>query len=125
MKKPWVVPVLLAATAALLVVFLPVGAIADAVQSVLITNWPDHWTVRGTVSVEGPVKHAKLAAIREIVVPPVSPKETVRLVQGGTVTVTGSGDDWKFNDANLICGGIKTANATVYLIDGVLLPPQQ
>ncbi|MGW0018363.1 fasciclin domain-containing protein [Rhodococcus sp. NPDC003382] len=46
-------------------------------------------------------------------------------VQGGTVTVTGSGDDWKFNDANLICGGIKTANATVYLIDGVLLPPQQ
>lgn len=46
-------------------------------------------------------------------------------VQGGTVTVTGSGENWKFNDANLICGGIETENATVYLIDGVLLPPQQ
>lgn len=45
-------------------------------------------------------------------------------VQGGVVTVTGSGENWKFNDANLICGGVKTENATVYLIDGVLLPPQ-
>ncbi len=40
------------------------------------------------------------------------------------MTVTGSGENWKFNDANLICGGIETENATVYLIDGVLLPPQ-
>ncbi|WP_138997944.1 fasciclin domain-containing protein [Rhodococcus zopfii] len=45
-------------------------------------------------------------------------------VQGDAVTVTGSGENWKFNDANLICGGIETENATVYLIDGVLLPPQ-
>ncbi|MFD6675611.1 fasciclin domain-containing protein [Rhodococcus zopfii] len=45
-------------------------------------------------------------------------------VQGAAVTVTGSGENWKFNDANLICGGIETENATVYLIDGVLLPPQ-
>jgi uncharacterized surface protein with fasciclin (FAS1) repeats len=27
------------------------------------------------------------------------------------------------NDANVVCGGVKTANATVYLIDSVLLPP--
>ena len=27
------------------------------------------------------------------------------------------------NDANVICGGVKTANATVYLIDSVLMPP--
>lgn len=89
MKKPWLVPVLLAASAALLVLLLPAGAIADAVQSVLITNWPDHWNVKGTVSIEGPVKHARQAAIREIVVPPVSPKETVRLVQGGLLTTDG------------------------------------
>jgi len=43
-------------------------------------------------------------------------------VQGGTVEVTGSGENWKVNDANVICGGIQTANATVYLIDGVLMP---
>ncbi len=43
-------------------------------------------------------------------------------VQGGTVEVTGEGDNLKVNDANVICGGVQTANATVYLIDGVLSP---
>ncbi|MBM7789727.1 fasciclin domain-containing protein [Tenggerimyces flavus] len=45
-----------------------------------------------------------------------------KTVQGGTVTVTGSGDDLKVNDATVICGGVQTANATVYLIDTVLMP---
>ncbi|GAB3932959.1 cell surface glycolipoprotein Mpt83 [Kribbella albertanoniae] len=39
------------------------------------------------------------------------------------VTVTGSGQNLKVNNANVICGGVKTANATVYLIDTVLMPP--
>ncbi|MEE2058038.1 fasciclin domain-containing protein [Rhodococcus artemisiae] len=43
-------------------------------------------------------------------------------VQGGSVEVAGAGDEWTVNDANVICGGIETANATVYLIDGVLMP---
>lgn len=43
-------------------------------------------------------------------------------VQGGTVEVTGSGDEWMVNGANVVCGGVQTANATVYLIDGVLMP---
>ncbi|MBT2250079.1 fasciclin domain-containing protein [Arthrobacter sp. BHU FT2] len=43
-------------------------------------------------------------------------------VQGGSVTVTGSGDTLKVDDANVICGGVKTKNATVYLIDSVLMP---
>ncbi len=43
-------------------------------------------------------------------------------VQGGTVEVTGSGDDLKVNDASVICGGVQTENATVYLIDSVLMP---
>lgn len=45
-------------------------------------------------------------------------------VQGGKVKVSGSGDALKVNGANVICGGIKTANATVYLIDQVLDPAQ-
>jgi len=44
-------------------------------------------------------------------------------VQGAALNVTGSGDDIKVNDAGLVCGGIKTANATLYLIDTVLMPP--
>lgn len=43
-------------------------------------------------------------------------------VEGGTVNVTGSGDELMVNDANVICGGVVTANATVYLIDSVLMP---
>lgn len=27
------------------------------------------------------------------------------------------------NNASVVCGGVKTANATVYLIDTVLMPP--
>ncbi|WP_405071800.1 fasciclin domain-containing protein [Kribbella sp. NBC_01510] len=44
-------------------------------------------------------------------------------VEKQNVTVTGSGDSLKVNGANVICGGVKTANATVYLIDSVLMPP--
>ena len=43
-------------------------------------------------------------------------------VEKGAVHVTGSGDSLKVNDANVICGGVHTANATVYLIDTVLMP---
>jgi len=56
----------------------------------------------------------------------ISPKDiagTHKTVEGGDVTVTGSGDSLKVNDANVICGGVHTANATVYLIDSVLMPP--
>jgi uncharacterized surface protein with fasciclin (FAS1) repeats len=44
-------------------------------------------------------------------------------VEGQKVTVTGSGDSLKVNGATVVCGGVKTANATVYLLDTVLLPP--
>lgn len=44
-------------------------------------------------------------------------------VQGSDLTVSGEGDMWMVNDANVICGGVQTANATVYLIDSVLMPP--
>jgi uncharacterized surface protein with fasciclin (FAS1) repeats len=43
-------------------------------------------------------------------------------VQGGSVTVTGSKDALKVDDASVICGGVHTANATVYLVDSVLMP---
>ncbi|HEY0453965.1 fasciclin domain-containing protein [Actinophytocola sp.] len=43
-------------------------------------------------------------------------------VEKGMVDVTGSGDSLKVNNANVICGGVHTANATVYLIDSVLMP---
>ncbi|NED98908.1 fasciclin domain-containing protein [Phytoactinopolyspora halotolerans] len=44
-------------------------------------------------------------------------------VQGASVTVEGEPEMLTVNDANVICGGVQTANATVYLIDSVLMPP--
>ncbi len=48
---------------------------------------------------------------------------TQETVQGGEVEITGSGDELMVNDANVVCGGVQTQNAVVYLIDGVLTPP--
>lgn len=44
-------------------------------------------------------------------------------VQGEDVEVTGSGDDLMVDGAAVVCGGVKTQNATVYLVDTVLMPP--
>ena len=48
---------------------------------------------------------------------------THQTVNGADVTITGMGPDLKVNDAGLVCGGVQTANATVYMIDTVLMPP--
>lgn len=50
---------------------------------------------------------------------------TFKTVNGAELTVKGSGNDITVGDksAKVICGGVKTANATVYLIDSVLMPP--
>ena len=41
---------------------------------------------------------------------------------GTMITVEGSGEDFTVGDAAVVCGNVQTANATVYIIDGVLLP---
>ena len=41
---------------------------------------------------------------------------------GDEIEVTGEGDDLTVGDAGVVCGGVQTANAVVYLIDGVLMP---
>jgi uncharacterized surface protein with fasciclin (FAS1) repeats len=48
-----------------------------------------------------------------------------KTLQGADVKVTGQGDGLKVDDAGLVCGGVHTANATVYMIDTVLTPPSQ
>ncbi|NYG07075.1 putative surface protein with fasciclin (FAS1) repeats [Phycicoccus badiiscoriae] len=47
---------------------------------------------------------------------------THKTLGGGSITVTGSGDSFMVGKAKVICGNVQTANATVYIIDGVLLP---
>jgi uncharacterized surface protein with fasciclin (FAS1) repeats len=48
---------------------------------------------------------------------------THETLQGSTLEVQGGGEEFTVNgDAGVICGNVQTANATVYIIDGVLLP---
>ncbi len=49
---------------------------------------------------------------------------THETLEGSELEVTGSGEDFTVNgSAAVVCGNVQTANATVYLIDAVLMPP--
>jgi uncharacterized surface protein with fasciclin (FAS1) repeats len=41
---------------------------------------------------------------------------------GDMLTVEGEGEEFTIGEASVVCGNVQTANATVYIIDGVLLP---
>jgi uncharacterized surface protein with fasciclin (FAS1) repeats len=48
-----------------------------------------------------------------------------KTLAGDTLTISGSGENFsvgKADNAQILCGGITTANATVYVIDKVLMP---
>jgi uncharacterized surface protein with fasciclin (FAS1) repeats len=48
---------------------------------------------------------------------------THKTLQGGSLTVSGSGQDFKVDGtASVVCGNVQTANANVYIIDSVLMP---
>lgn len=66
---------------------------------------------------------------RQLVAHPVTPAEIAR--GGSVVTLSGSrlalakqGQTYRVNRANVLCGNIRTANGTLYVIDRVLLPPK-
>jgi uncharacterized surface protein with fasciclin (FAS1) repeats len=47
-----------------------------------------------------------------------------KTLNGATLKVTGSGQTIMVNGTtNVVCGDVQTANATVYIIDSVLMPP--
>jgi uncharacterized surface protein with fasciclin (FAS1) repeats len=45
-----------------------------------------------------------------------------KTLAGTTITVDGMGEDFTVGKAKVVCGNVQTANATVYILDGVLLP---
>lgn len=52
------------------------------------------------------------------------PNGSFTTLEGSKLTTSGSGESFKVNNtANIVCGNVKTRNATVYLIDSVLTPP--
>lgn len=50
-------------------------------------------------------------------------KGSLKTVEGDTLTVAKRGDTLEVNgSASVVCGNVKTANATVFIIDSVLMP---
>ncbi|HYN97910.1 MAG TPA: fasciclin domain-containing protein [Pilimelia sp.] len=48
---------------------------------------------------------------------------TFKTLQGGEVTVAGSGEAFTVNGGSkVVCGNVQTANATVYIVDSVIMP---
>ncbi|MEV0201988.1 fasciclin domain-containing protein [Nonomuraea sp. NPDC050691] len=43
-------------------------------------------------------------------------------LEGGTVQVKGAGEDYTVNQAKVLCGNVPTSNASVCVIDEVLMP---
>jgi uncharacterized surface protein with fasciclin (FAS1) repeats len=47
----------------------------------------------------------------------------IRTLEGGMVTPAVMNGSYTVNQAHVVCGNVQTANATVYIIDTVLMPP--
>ncbi|WP_067691027.1 fasciclin domain-containing protein [Nocardia jejuensis] len=60
-----------------------------------------------------------------VAIPPKMLDGHYRTVEGGEVTVSRSDTGIDINDATVVCGGFHASNATVYMIDRVLVPPMR
>jgi uncharacterized surface protein with fasciclin (FAS1) repeats len=47
----------------------------------------------------------------------------IKTLEGATVKPASMGSTYEINNAHVLCGNVRTANATVYIIDTVLMPP--
>jgi uncharacterized surface protein with fasciclin (FAS1) repeats len=47
----------------------------------------------------------------------------LKTLEGGTVAPALMGSTYQVNSADVVCGNVQTANATVYIINTVLMPP--
>jgi uncharacterized surface protein with fasciclin (FAS1) repeats len=48
--------------------------------------------------------------------------KAIKTLEGGTVMPSKMGSTYEVNNAHVVCGNVQTANATVYIIDTVLMP---
>lgn len=58
-------------------------------MDVQVLNFPDPQRIKGSVTIDGPIRHADLVRIQEIIVPPVKPTDTTRLIAAGTLATDG------------------------------------
>jgi len=67
----------------------PAGGTGEEPRPVRVVNFPAVQQVKGQVGIDGTVRHAALVTFADLVVPPVEPSETGRLVDGGILPAEG------------------------------------
>jgi hypothetical protein len=107
-----------AAAAAGGVVLLGAAATRE-ILDVQVINFPDPQRVRGAVSIEGTVRHAELVRIPDVIVPPVKPTDTTRLITAGTLVADG------FTQAVLSVNGITKGDVLKAGSVGAILVPEE
>jgi hypothetical protein len=86
MSRKLLIATLSVFAASFLFLMVPAGVvISQEIQDVYVTNFPDPQRIEGTVSVEGTIRSASLVSTEEIIVSPVNPSDTTRLITGGTL----------------------------------------
>ncbi len=99
-------------------VFAPVDAAFEALPAETVT------------AVQGDADLLTTVLTYHVVAGQLTPEEVVGVhdtVQGGTIEITGTPEALMVGNegaaaANVVCGGVSTSNAQVYLIDAVLMP---
>jgi hypothetical protein len=125
MSRKAAVAVLRVGSAALLLVLLPTGTAESqqarqGVEQVLVTNFPDLQKVEGEVTVRGPIRQSAQSVIRDVIVPPVGPKDTQRLIVAGTIAADG------FSRVVLsLAGQIKGEVVRPGTVGAILLPEEE
>lgn len=75
---------------ALFFLLTPTGRVASqSIRQVFVTNFPRIQTIEGEVTVRGPVHLSQQQIFEKVVVPPVQPDDTTRLVEAGTLVTEG------------------------------------
>ncbi|MEL5953866.1 fasciclin domain-containing protein [Streptomyces sp. CLV115] len=97
-------------------VFAPTNAAFDKVSKMQLA---------GLLKDKGQLKKVlTYHVVDKTITPEDLPNGSFKTLEGSTLKTSGSGTTFKVNDtAKIVCGDIKVANARVYLVDTVLMPP--
>lgn len=90
MSRPSLVAAtLLAAAVAVLLLTASGQSGSSSIQPVAVTNFPDTQNVEGEVRIKGSVRMSEMVTFKDVLVPPVRPDDTTRLVEAGTLVSDG------------------------------------
>ena len=110
--------VAVAAVAVASVVLFGAQTVRD-IMDVQVLNFPDLQRIAGKVTVDAPITHAELLRITDIIVPPVKPTDTTRLIQAGSLDTNG------FTGAVLSINGITKGDVLKAGTVGAFLIPEE